>query len=425
MTNPIRLGLIGCGTIATRRHLPGLAALKKAGLNGFDVAAVCDANEDNATTASTFIRENLGDAPRIYRDWQDLVSDRAVDAVDICLPHGLHHVVGVACLDAGLHVVMEKPLAVSIKAGKRLVEAARRAGSLLSAAIPQRRLHGPRTVHWALNEAKLIGDVQTFFYTFAHYRPPPAARATAVASPAANASGAAGTQWRRERVMGGGNTIIDSGTHFVDTLRYLHGDVDRVYAEVRAYAAGQPVVRREDIARERENTTLATFTMKSGATGTWCWTTAAAGAETHACVVYGSEGSLEDKRYHEAFPVMVFRHGAELRLRDGTHLSMDRLRERHRGAVGPEGLQRLFPNGVTDEFALTLWDFIRAVRTGSPPEIDGQHGLVTLATTEALYESSWIGQSVDVDALLSGETPSLWQADIDAYWDEQATAPAR
>src|SRR5688572_14778245 len=192
MKGRIRLGLIGCGSIATKRHLPGLNNLKKAGLDTFDVTAVCDAVEANRETAAGYVRNTLGTEPTSYSSWEELVSDGKVDAVDICLPHGLHHVVGIACLEAGKHVVMEKPLAVSLKTGKALVEAANKAGKLLSAAIPLRRLHGQRTVHWALNEARLVGEQRTFFYNFTSYRPPvEASRITD------------GMRWRRDRVMGG------------------------------------------------------------------------------------------------------------------------------------------------------------------------------------------------------------------------------
>jgi predicted dehydrogenase len=113
VTERIRLGLIGCGSIATKRHLPGLANLKKAGLDTFDVTAVCDAVEANREGAAAYVRSTLGTEPASYASWEELVSDRTVDAVDICLPHGLHHVVGVACLEAGMHVLIEKPLAVA------------------------------------------------------------------------------------------------------------------------------------------------------------------------------------------------------------------------------------------------------------------------------------------------------------------------
>lgn len=422
MKDKIRLGIIGYGSIASKRHVPGLVNLKKAGLDNFEVTAVCDGVEANLGAAAAFVKNHLGNEPVNYRSWEDLVAGGQVDAVDICLPHGLHHVVGVACLDAGIDVLIEKPLAVSLKTGKLLVDAAERNGRLLSAAIPLRRLHGQRAVHWALNEARLIGDVRTFFHNYTNWR-----------APAPQAAMTDGMRWRRDRVMGGGSTVIDSGTHFLDTLRYLHGDVEQVYAEVRAFRDGEPRVSplgtaatREELAQHRENVVMAVFTFKSGVVGTWCWSTVAAGKETRDCVIHGTEGSIEDTNYADSsITCHLFKGGAELRRRDGSYMSMHELQSRHRNAIGPEGMQRLFPNGVTDEFALTIWDFLDAAATGRKPEISGRDGLTTLAVAEAIYESSWVGQAINVDKLLNGETPSCWQRDIDAYWDEYGMPEVR
>ena len=415
MKDKIRLGIVGCGGIANSRHLPGLAILKKAGLDNFDVTAVCDASEPNLDRAAKFVRGSLGSEPKTYRSWEDLVAGGSVDAVDICLPHGLHHVVGVACLNAGIHAVIEKPLSVSLKTGKLLVEAAERNHRVLSAAIPMRRLSGQRAVHWALNEAHLIGHVRTFFHDIANYKPP-AAVSTAPVSDA--------NRWRRDRVMGGGNTVLDSGTHFMDSLRYLYGEVEQVYAEVRSFREGETVptsrLVREELVQHRENVVLAVFTFKSGVIGTWCWSTIAPGRETRNCVIYGTEGSIEDANYAEGSIVChPFKGPAEVRMRDGSTMSMRELQVRHQRAIGADAVQKLFPNGVTDECALTLWDFLEAIEQNRAPEITGRDGLISQAVAEALYESSWTGQAVDVDKLLSGETPSLWQADIDAYWDER------
>ncbi|HEU5315688.1 MAG TPA: Gfo/Idh/MocA family oxidoreductase [Chloroflexota bacterium] len=413
MTDKIRLGVIGCGGIALSKHLPALAILKKAGLDNFEVAALCDAADANLDKAAAYARRAFGTEPLTYRSWEELVAAGTVDAVDICLPHGLHHVVGIACLDAGIHVVVEKPPAVSLKTGKRFVEAAARNNRILSAAIPMRRLPGQRAVHWALNDARLIGDVRTFFHNITSFKAP---------SPSASDA----NRWRRDRVMGGGNTVLDSGTHFTDSLRYLYGEVEQVYAEVRAYPdGGGTVLGREALVQHRENVVMAVITFKSGVIGTWCWSTIAAGRETRTCVIHGTEGSIEDANYAEGSIVChPFKGPAELRKRDGTCLSMRELQVRHQRAIGPEAVQKLFPNGVTDEFALTLWDFLEAIEMGRAPEISGADGLISQAVAEALYESSWSGQAVNVDKLLSGETPSLWQADIDAYWDAYVTPAA-
>lgn len=409
MKDRIRLGIIGCGGIARNRHITGLTLLKRAGIDNFELTAVCDVVDDNVQAVAEHARINQGANPEIYHDWQDLITKAPVDAVDICLPHGLHHVVGISALEAGLHVVMEKPYTVSIKTGKALAEAADRTGKILAVAVPHRRMPGQRAVQWALNDAKLIGEVRSFFQNYTQYR-----------APVAPTQLSSAMQWRVNRVMGGGAGVIDSGFHFLDTIRYFYGEPERVYAEVRAYRDGQPVVARDGIAEERENSVMAVFSFKGGVTGTWCWSFAAAGKETRDCVINGSEGSIEDTGYSDRYMVYhMFMNGGELRRRDGGYLSMAELQSKHRQTIGPEAVQRLYPNGVTDHFATELWDFVDAIENNRKPEVDGWNALRTLALVEAIYESSWSGHAVSVDGILSGDAPYGWQKAIDEYWDER------
>jgi predicted dehydrogenase len=409
MSDKIRLGIVGCGGIARNRHITGMTELKNAGLDNFEVTACCDVVDDNVQAVAAHARDRQGANPRIYHDWEEMLSTAPIDAVDICLPHGMHHVVGISALQAGLHVLVEKPYTVSIKTGRALAEAADRAGKILATAVPHRRMPGQRAVQWALNDARLIGEVRTFFANYTQWR-----------APAPITTLSAAMKWRQDRAMGGGAGVIDSGFHFLDTIRYFYGEPEQVYAEVRAYHDGQPVAAREGIADARENTVMAMFTFKNGVIGTWCWSFAVAGKETRDIVISGSEGSIEDTGYSNRYVVYhQFMGGGELRRRDGTYLSMEELQANHRKAIGPEGVQRLYPNGVTDHFATEIWDFLQAIELKRRPEVDGWDALGTLALVEGIYESSWSGQAIRIDDVLRGAAPHHWQDAIDAYWDER------
>ena len=128
MNDKIRLGIIGCGGIARGRHLTGLTTLKRAGLDNFEVTALCDTVEENLDAAAAYLEREQGVRPERYTSWEECVQRAPVAAVDVCLPHGLHHVVGIAALQAGLHVVLEKPYTVSVKTGRMLADAADRSG---------------------------------------------------------------------------------------------------------------------------------------------------------------------------------------------------------------------------------------------------------------------------------------------------------
>lgn len=406
----IRLGIIGCGGIARGRHLTGLTLLKRAGLDNFEVTALCDTVEENVSAAADYLSREQGVTPQRYESWEDLISKAPVDAVDICLPHGLHHVVGIAALDAGLHVVMEKPYTVTVKTGRLLAEAADRSGKVLATAVPHRRMPGQRAVHWAINEGKLIGQPRMFFADYTQFRAQPAAQSGPLRPAMA---------WRRDRVMGGGSGIIDSGFHFLDTIQYFYGEPEQVYAELRAFSPGGPILSGPSMVEERENSAMVLFTFKNGMMGTWCWSFQVAGKETRNCTIYGSDGSIEDTGYSDRFVVYhQFMNGGEFRGLDGSYLSMGELQSRMRREIGPERVQQYFPNGITDHFAIELWDFLEAVEKGRKPEVDGWGGLSTIGLVEAIYESAYAGKAVKVADVLSGQAYYGWQKDMDEYWDQ-------
>jgi predicted dehydrogenase len=399
----VHLALVGCGGVARKRHIPAIALLKQAGIEICSVVACCDTVAQNAEQAAVDCRRlGLGD-PRIYASWEEVIRDGIAEAIDVCLPHGLHHVVGIAALDAELHVFMEKPFAVSIRTGRALAEAAERAGRVLAVGVPYRRAPGQRAVNWAINEERLIGEPRLFFANYTQLRPP-----VANLTPA--------HLWRRDRVMGGGSGIIDSGFHFLDSVRYFFGECEQVYAELRTSSPG-----RNAILTDRENIVVVVLSFANGVVGTWCWSFDVPGHETRNIVFYGSEGSIEDTGYsHWLVIYKLFQGQVELRLRDGTYLGMEELLDRFRTAIGPDRLERLFPGGVGEPFALELWDFFDAILNQRDPEVDGWDGLRTLALADAIYESSLTGSAVRVEDILTGNVGSAWQADIDARW---ASAP--
>src|SRR4051812_21315204 len=117
----MRFGLIGFGAWG-KFHAE---AIRKA--PGAELAAIACATEASATAA----REKYPDA-KVYRDWRALVADRAIDAVDVVVPNHLHADIAVAALEAGKHVLLEKPMASTIPDCDRIVEAVRRSGKALS-----------------------------------------------------------------------------------------------------------------------------------------------------------------------------------------------------------------------------------------------------------------------------------------------------
>ncbi len=94
---------------------------------------------------------------------------------------------------------------------------------------------------------------------------------------------------------------------------------------------------------------------------------------------------------------------------------MEKLQSMYLETLGPRKRERLFPYGITGGVTLELWDFIDALSTGRPVEIDVEEGLRSKAVSEAVYESGKCGQVVKVKDVLSGKV-NAYQKDVDRMW---------
>ncbi|MCB0184036.1 MAG: Gfo/Idh/MocA family oxidoreductase, partial [Caldilineaceae bacterium] len=313
------------------------------------------------------------------------------------------------CMEGGLDVLCEKPLGITIKACRQMIDAADRTGKVLSTAAPHRRQPGQRVAHWIFNESKLIGEPQSFFHT---YRRPPAAPTTS------NEPVPDRVRWRQDKLMSGGGPVLDSGFHYCDSIRYFFGDVDKVYAELRSLKTGVALPFTE----APEDTVMVTFTFKSGVVGNWAWSLAAPGEEAYNVTFYGSEGSLRDTTAGRFSIFHLFERRPEqketalLTQKDGKTYSMEELEAMHRATLNDEQRELFYPGGTTDGFSIEIWEFLEILRGNiEKPEIDGWEGLRSLAIGDAIYESALTGDVIQVDDVVSGARGSF-QAPIDEHW---------
>ena len=120
----LHLALVGCGGMAGA-HVRGLEELAKAGIDDIQVVACCDLVEAQAQQRADEIAEFQEHKPAIYTDAERMLTHvEDLDAVDICALHSQHHILAVACLEAGKHVIIEKPLAITLRAGRKILNAA-------------------------------------------------------------------------------------------------------------------------------------------------------------------------------------------------------------------------------------------------------------------------------------------------------------
>jgi len=190
----IKVGIIGCGGIANGKHLP---AMKRNG--NFEIVAFCDIVRERAEEAKA--KYGTADA-RVYTDYRELLTEQELAAVYVLTPNKSHAEISIAAMEAGKHVMCEKPMAKTYADAKRMVETARRTGKILNIGYQNR--YRPDSVY--LKRACENGDLGEIYYAKAH-----AIRRRAVPT------------WGvflNEDEQGGG-PLIDIGTHALDLTLWM------------------------------------------------------------------------------------------------------------------------------------------------------------------------------------------------------------
>ncbi|MBM4086100.1 MAG: Gfo/Idh/MocA family oxidoreductase, partial [Planctomycetes bacterium] len=381
-----------------RAHLNGYKALRQKGYDRFVISAVCDPVHARGDEFAKLISEFQTDAPKVFTSVDALLKAKVCSAADICTPHFDHHQSAVPCLDAGVDVMVEKPIGITVRASRKIIEAGEKRGCIVATAENVRRYIGERAMRWAVVEQKMIGDLRMFFVQGTAWSPPDLSREA--------------TQWRVDRLYSGGGPVMDSGAHYMDTVRHFFGDVDTLFAHARTFEKlefAHPT--RGQVAATVEDSWMATFKFKSGLIGVWSFSRSAPGTPFKHALYYGSEGSMEDK---DLFHHFCWTDG-ELTFKDGKKKSLKDIEVAYLLTLSEEQRQRLFPFGLTDGFSIECWDFVEACAHRRRPEVDGWDGLKAKAMSEAIYESSLCGQAVKVDDVLAGKVEA-YQRPINELW---------
>ena len=381
MAEPVTLALIGCGGMMGE-HVKRLRLLWEAGLRDFRIVATCDCDEPRAAKMADDVADLQGSRPTVYGDVAVMLGvEKNLEAVDIVTVHSAHHTIAEQCFAAGKHVTLEKPLALTMRAGKAILAAAEKAGTVFQVAEDYRRSPNHRAVNWALRSGR-IGQVRMMLWLDAGER--------------RNFWG-----WRHQRMLSGGGWVLDGGVHFADLFRYHVGEVNTLFAVSKAYDPVRFKDREklsDQVQATVEDTTIAVLDFENGVTGQWTSSMVAPGHKAGLRALYGSEGAIV--------------WGDGLVLRD-SRISMEELVKEHAAALSPEEKELLFPKGITDTIAIELQEFFDALLRGRKIETDGVEGLKDEAISIAVYESAALGQPVEVSKVESGEIDA-YQAELNA-----------
>ena len=392
---PIRIAIIGCGGMANG-HLNAYLTVHNTVPDKVELVAMCDEIKDRADNFANRVKEVTGKKPEVFDDTDKMLSTVDLDGVDICTSHAHHHINAIKCLNAGVNVIVEKPMGITVKATHAIMAAAKENGKIAATAENIRRMPSRRTAEWLMNEKQIFGDLRMFMAQHASHREP---------NPQSD------WHWRLDLTLGGGGMVMDSGAHYCDTIRFLFGDPTTVYGRVCQFENLEVTKAGEIVKNEQEDTWFATINFKNDVIGLWTCTWAAVGHGFNHVVYYGSEGCLVDKGdiFHGPF------EGGEVILKDGTRLSMENLIEEYMVSLSDEEKSRLFPHNFTDGVVLECYDFIDAIENDRPPELDAEAGLRAKSICEAIYESNACGQAVNYGDVVSGDI-EVYQKPINERW---------
>lgn len=219
MTSPIRVALIGAGGIA-RYHLRQMLKMQST----THVAALCEPSQARALEAASVFAEAGLPPPPNQPDWKKLIAEYGpgLDAAVILTPHAWHHDQARACLEAGIDVLLEKPMVMTAAEAHNLIEARDRTGRLLVVAFqgslsPQVRLAS------RLLRANEFGRILTISGLVWQ-----------------NWGSVTVNTWRQEPALSGGGFLFDTGAHLLNTVADLAGED---FCEVAAWFVqdGRPV----------------------------------------------------------------------------------------------------------------------------------------------------------------------------------------
>ncbi len=398
MSDQVKLALVGCGGISGA-HVNGYKDLYSRGCRDFVYTACCDVSEESAKRRASELAEIQGSTPVVFTRAEDLLNSGLAEAGDLCLPHFLHHSMAISLLEGGMHVMVEKPLGITIRASKKIIETAGKNKRILATAENIRRYAWARSGKWAATQQKLAGDVVAVDIANMAYGPFDAS------NPA--------MKWRMVKLLVGGGMIMDSGAHFTDMMLCLFGEPEEIYCNMSTMDTrmiqGLPVLGAAQA--DVEDTWHAVIKFAQGPLVTWSYSRALPGPVLRHGRYYGTKGLIEDN----SFPFHCFQSGCTVHLGDNTYLTREEVLNAYKNSLSEAERKRLFPYGCEDGFGIQLWDFADAIRNSRKPELDGTAGLKAKALCEACYESAYAGEPVKYADVLSGKIHA-YQQPIDEYW---------
>ena len=339
----IRFGLVGCGAISTQH----VEAIRASG--GAELVAVASAER----------AKECGERWGVpwTTDVDELLARADIDAVAICTPSGTHAAIALAALGRGKHVVVEKPLALTVADADGVIAEGRRAGRLV-VTISQRRFEPVMRALKAAVTAGAFGRLALVITEGLYQRPQSYYYSAA---------------WRGTRALDGG-VLMNQAIHMIDLVRWIGGPVESVAGHVATIGHTM----------EAEDTATVSLRFASGALGAIIATTCATPEFAPELRIYGDRGHA--RIVGEEATEWSVAAGASIQPPDRT----GRL-EPDAGSLAP-ATWGTDASGHIRQYA----DLVEAVRTGRAPAITGEDGRAALQIVTAAYEASETGRAIEL-----------------------------
>ncbi len=289
-------------------------------------------------------------------NYEEAVARPDVDVVAVCTPSGTHMEIAVAAAQAGKHLLVEKPIDITLARADKIIEAAQEAGVILACVFPRRFALGVRKAKEALEAGRLgrlsLADVYVKWHRPQSYYD---------------------NDWRGTWEFDGGGALMNQSIHYIDMIQWLAGSVESVF--------GRTATLSHEM--DTEDTASAVLTFKNGALGviqgaTSCWPGDEARTELH-----GSKGTvvLEDGR------IIVWK------LADAEPGEEERMLNLEK----QEGSGAADPTAIGYEMhRRQVVDLVEAIRDKRPPTIKGAEARRSVEIIQAIYRSAKLGQIVSL-----------------------------
>lgn len=332
----------------------------------FHARAIADLKSARVVAAYTQHPENakrivdLAPACRVYTDYAQFLQHPGLDIVNICTPSGAHLEPAVEAARTGKHVVVEKPLEITLARCDKLIAACRKAGVQLCTIFPSRFSAANRVLKDAIDEGRFgtltLGDSYVKWWRTQQYYD--------------------GGGWRGTWQLDGGGAYMNQAIHNVDLLQWFMGDT----AAVTGFT-GTLAHQRIEV----EDTGVAAVKFRNGALGVIEATTSAFPGLLKKTEIHGTQGSV----IVEQDDVLLWNFEPS-----GKKDSL--IRKKFAKRVGGGG-------GAADPKAISyaghleqLRDFVKAVQTGGKPLVDGEEGRKSVEIILAIYKAAESGKTVEL-----------------------------